>query len=233
MKKMSVIVIALVLISSTAFASPLTDFSSGKGAIDLTLRDTTNSGNVTVAPYIISGDGASKLNLDGALTFGLGNNLALQFRAFSPESKDTTLTGAMTGTDRSKFTTSEFNILYKLDKNVAIFTGYVTAKGEMSFSNYPGKNFTTKSKNLWQFGVVASTPIGEKTTLWASAAAGTNSLTNLEIGVGYEIAPNLELNVNYREIKASDFTGTSSDGSAVTTKDLKAKGPGFGITYKF
>lgn len=233
MKKMSFLVIALILISSTAFASPLTDYSSGKGAIDLTLRDTTNSGNITGSNYIVSGDASSKLNFDGALTFGLGNNLALQFRAFSPESKETTFTGNMTGTDKSKISTSEFNLLYKLDKSVAVFVGYVNAKGEMAYSDYPGKNFTTKSKNLWQFGVVASTPIGEKTTLWGSVAAGGSSLTNWEVGVAYEIAPNLELNVNYREVKASDFSGTASDGTAVTTKDLKAKGPGFGITYKF
>lgn len=142
-------------------------------------------------------------------------------------------TGAYAGTDQSKFSTNEFNVLYKVDKNIAVFVGYVNAKGEMSFSDYPQLNFTTKTKNLWQVGVVGSTPMGEKTTLWASVAAGGSSLLNWEIGVGYEMAPNLELNVNYREVKASDFTGTSADGTAITAKDLKAKGLGFGITYKF
>jgi hypothetical protein len=70
--------------------------------------------------------------------------------------------------------------------------------------------------------LVASTELAPKTTLYGMAAAGAN-LTNFGVGISYEIAPHLELDVNYREIEAKKVSNT----------DLKAKGLGFGITYKF
>lgn len=228
MKKFCLTVLFLFALSTVAFASPLMDFSQGKGSIDLTWRDAKNSSSGDVF-----GDGKSKYNLDGAITLGLGNNWAFQYRSFNPQSGDTPMLAPQTGTDKSKITTNEFNILYKLDKNLAVFAGWANAKGEITFTDYPGFNFTTKTKNLWQVGFVGNTAIADKTTLWASAAFGSSSMTNWEVGVSYEFAPNFEFNVNYREFKADDFTGTSTNGTAMRLTTAKSKGLGFGVTYKF
>jgi hypothetical protein len=228
MKKIIIVAAVLLMITSVAAASPLTDYSPGKTSIDLIMRDTTNSGTSNV----VSGDATSKYNLDAAATFGLGNNLAFQFRTFSPESKNTDIIGYPGLTDKTKYTANEFNILYKTDKNFAFFIGLVNAKGQMTFSD-PRLNFTTKTQNLWQFGAVESVPLGDQATAWASAAVGSSNLLNWEIGLGYTIAPNTELNLTYREFRADDFSGNLSDGTAVTVGEAKAKGLGFGVNFKF
>ena len=122
--------------------------------------------------------------------------------------------------------TNEFNVLYKLDKNVAALAGWVNAKG--TFSDTLGYiNGSTNTQNLWQIGAVASTAIADKTTLWGSAAVG-NNLTNYEVGVSYEFSPGWEFNVNYRDLELRNFSFLRYTGL-----ELKGKGTGFGVTYKF
>jgi len=178
----------------------------------LTWRDTQNTGSFSDGSI----DFNKKYNLDGAATFGLGNNLAFQYRTFQPESASTQ--GAV-----AKFENNEYNVLYKLNKGVSAFAGLVTAKGTLSEG---ALSISANSKNLWQVGVIGSTEIAPKTNLWGVAAAGTN-WTNYEVGIGYEFTPNLEFNVNYREVQAKNlnFLGLSGDG--------KAKGLGFGLTFKY
>lgn len=210
MKKIVVLVVCLMLTGSVASASPLMDFAAGKGSIDLTMRDAKNSMGDT--------DFDKKYNLDAALTLGLGGKWGFQFRNFQPQSADTYF--GIPVNVNVKLETNEFNVLYKLDKNVAAFAGYVTAKGTEEFVGV----FSASSdrKNMWQVGVVATAPLGDKTTFWASAAAG-NDLINWEVGIGYAFSPNCEFNVNYRELKVDDLSGV----------DMKSKGLGFGLTFKF
>ncbi len=234
MKKVLGIVICFMMLSTVALASPLMDYSSGKGSIDLTWRNTENNGpmvNSTVTDFV-NGDYEKKGNLDAALTLGLGNNWGFQYRNFEPKSKDNVIPNVLgfTGVNLNqnlKFATSEFNILYKVDKNVAIMAGYMTTKATLAVSASSSLGSLSipslsDSKNMWQVGLLASTEIAPKTTLWGSFAAGNNSLTNWEVGVGYQFSPGWEFNVNYREIKTS-----------VESVDFKASGLGFGVTYKF
>jgi len=198
-----------MVIASTALASPLMDFSQGKGSIDLTWRNTENSA---------SGDSfEKKYNLDGAITFGLGNKWAFQYRNFEPKSDNTRIEDD----DLTlKLATNEFNLLYKLDKNVAAFAGYVTMKGTMTLVG--GESDSSDTKKMWQGGVMATAPLGEKLNLWGMVGAG-NNLTNWEAGMGYAFSPNAELNVNYRMIKVDELSGAN----------VKAKGLGFGLTFKW
>lgn len=228
MKKLFTLLSAMMMFCSVAMASPLMDYSAGKGSIDLTWRDTTNSGITS----LVYGDANSKSNLDGILTFGLDNNFAFQYRTFDPESKDTPISGMPGITDKTKYSTDEYNLLYKVDRNIAVFTGLAHTKGHVTFSD-PTGNFTIKSKNLWQVGVVASTAITDKTTLWTSLAVGGSNLTDWEMGVSYEFAPDLEFNLNYRRFKADNYTGVQSDGTVVNISEAKSRGLGFGVTYKF
>ncbi|MBP2650978.1 MAG: hypothetical protein H6Q74_1803 [Firmicutes bacterium] len=218
MKKILITLTCLLMLSSIALASPQMDFSQGKGSIDINWRNTENS--ITNSDY--AQDFSKKYNFDGTITYGLGNNFALQYRNFVPESKTTSIYGYDV---TAKLRTNEYNLLYKLDKNVAVLAGVVNAKGELNFENYGG-TASTDTKNYWQVGVVASTNIATNTTLWGSVAAGKN-LTNYEIGIGYQFAPSWEFNVNYRDLKLKNFTADD------VTPDIQAKGLGLGVTYKF
>jgi hypothetical protein len=236
MKKVLGIVICFMMLSTVALASPLMDYSSGKGSIDLTWRNTQDNGPMAngLTGNLENGkDYERKGNLDAALTLGLGNNWGFQYRNFEPKSDDHVFNNALgipgaTVTQNLKFETNEFNVLYKLDKNVALLAGYMTTKATLSASTnsalivFPFGSTLSDSKNMWQVGLLASTEIAPKTTLWGSFAAGNNSLTNWEVGVGYQFSPGWEFNVNYREIKTS-----------VESVDFKDSGLGFGVTYKF
>lgn len=235
MRKTFVCLVCLLMMSSVALASPLMDFTAGKGSIDLTWRNAEN----TVDGLAFD----KKYNLDGAITLGLGNKWAFQYRNFEPKSKDMSAwvydpeyDMDIYGQVNTKLAFNEFNVLYKLDKNVAALAGMVTAKATANFSGrayqeggYEGSgsfSTSTNTKNLWQVGLVASTELAPKTTLYGMAAAGAN-LTNFAVGVSYEFAPNLELDVNYRTIEAKKLKYEGVEG------DVKAQGFGFGITYKF
>jgi len=220
-KTLSVLILSM-LFCSVAVASPLTDYSQGEGSIDLTWRNTQN----TISFLNYSYDFNKKYNLDGMLTFGLGNNFAIQYRRFAPISSDTIPAGSDTGT--LKLTTNEFNVLYKLNKQFSALVGFVNAKGDAKDNTNPSGGNIINTKNLWQVGVVGSTAIADKTTLWGSAAVGKD-LTNYEIGIGYEFSPNWEFNVNYRDVNVKDMNISSASYGI----ELKAKGLGYGITYKF
>jgi len=224
LKKIGSLVVVSLFISSVAFASPLMDYSAGKGSIDLTWRDTKNTENLYGQSY----DYNKKYNLDGMLTFGLGNKFAVQYRNFEPTSADTTWGGDV-GT--FKLTTNEVNVLYKLDKNIAILAGWVNAKGYAQDNTNSGGSNGFNTKNLWQVGVVASTAIAKKTTLWGGIAVGKD-LTNYEVGIGYEISHGWEFNVNYRDLDLKKFN-SSDDEVGWSNVGLNAKGLGVGITNKF
>lgn len=224
MKKISLLVVMPLFINSVAFASPLMDYSAGKGSIDLMWRDTKNTENLYGQSY----DYNKKYNLDGMLTLGLGNKLAFQYRNFAPTSANTNWGGEV---GNFKLTTNEFNVLYKLDKNIAILAGGVNAKGyAQDTTNSAGSNgFSTR--NLWQVGVVASTAIAKKTTLWGGIAVGKD-LTNYEVGIGYEFSHGWEFNINYRDFDLKNFN-SSDDSVGFSDVGLRAKGLGVGITNKF
>jgi opacity protein-like surface antigen len=145
----------------------------------------------------------------------------------------------------AKTRVEEYNILYKLDKNFSLFTGIVKATPSLKASagvqlwmedNYSGDlAIQGHDKNIWQFGFIASAPIADKLTAYGLASFGSD-YRNWEAGLGYEIAKNLELNVNYRDMKIDNMTvaglSTPSGNHDIKT-DTKVKGWGFGVTYKF
>jgi len=222
-KKILITVAAATMMASVASASPLTDYSVGKTAVDLTWRNTQLS-----SPDL--GDAGKKNNMDWGITTGLGNKWAVQYRQFDPKSKDSSYSEfGTTYTDNFQLKTQEFNVLYKIDKNVSAYAGIMKVKGAYNWSEsgFGSGSDPIKSANKWQIGVVGTTKLAEKTTAYASVGTGKD-LTTWGIGVGQELAPNVEFNVDYRSIKANKLEW--NDGSHI---DATAKGLGFGVTYKF
>lgn len=220
-KKMLLVVAAATMMTSVASASPLVDYTAGKVAVDLTWRNS----EVSAENKITSASSDKKNNMDWGITAGVGNNWAIQYRQFNPKADFKIVESGTTLTGNAKLNTQEFNVLYKVDQNVSIYTGIMKTKGEANVNGL-GSGSTKESSNL-QLGLIGSTKLAEKTTAYASVGTGKD-LMSWEIGVGQEIAPNVQFNVNYREVKANKLEIDSTN-----NLDGKAKGLGLGITYNF
>jgi hypothetical protein len=220
MKKSAMIAAAAVatMICSGVSAAPLTDYSAGKTAIDLTIR---SSDIKLESSRTISYD--NKSNLDWGITTGLGNKFAIQYNGYNAKSKDTTFSSSI---ESAEVKTQEFNLLYQLDKNISVYTGLVKAKGCVNAVGSSSYHADDKSK--MQLGIIGTTKIGDKTTAYASLAVASD-ITNWKIGVSQEIAPNLDFNLDYRNMKISDVTYLGVNGDY----DVTSKGIGYGVTYKF
>ena len=218
---------ATMLTASIGFAAPLTDYSAGKTSIDLTWRNSdTEAGDTSFD---------KKYNLDWGITTALGNNFAIQYNGYNAKSKDTLSWSddEETGISHLDLKTKEFNILYKLDKNLFAYTGLVSIKAEenanVSYTDgSPSENesYSSKTKKKVQFGLIGTTKLSDKTTAYAQVGVAKD-FTNWKVGVSQEIAPNLELNVDYRGLKVKKLDVDDEK------FDVTSKGLGFGVTYKF
>lgn len=84
-KKVLAILAATMVTCSVGMASPLIDYSAGKTAIDVTVRNTETVGHIVAFDASLD----RKYNTELNVTTGLGNNFALQYRYFQPKSDDT------------------------------------------------------------------------------------------------------------------------------------------------
>lgn len=216
MKKSTIIAATAMatMICSGVSAAPLTDYSTGKTAIDLNVRNSdveVNGGSLN-----------KKANLDWGITTGLGNKFALQYNGYNAKSKNTAIFDAADGVTNIvnvELKTQEFNVLYQIDKNISAYTGIVKLKESGSVN---GIHISGDNKSKVQLGLIGSTKIANKTTTYASFAVASD-FTNWKLGVSQEIAPNLDFNVDYRRMKVKD----------IETDDVTVKGLGYGVTYKF
>lgn len=224
MKKTAILVMAaaIMMATSVGFASPLTDYSAGKTSIDLTYR--ISELNTKTQSESDSLD--KKGNLDFGITTGLGNKFALQYTNSNEKSKETTMSDG--STLQASLKVQEVNVLYQLDKNLSVYTGFVSVKGSGTNSFSGSSNSSSTTKNKVQFGVIGTAQLAEKTTAYAQVGFASN-FTNWKVGVSQEIAPNLELNVDYGRMQAKKM----NFGSDVGDVDMTAKGLGIGVSYKF
>lgn len=225
MKKTAILtmVAGTMLATSIGFAAPLNDYSAGKTQVDLTWRqDSLHSANNNVG----SADYDKKGNMEFGITTGLGNNFALQYNNINGKSKDTSfVNGGGPFTAAATLKMQEFNVLYKVDNNLSVYTGIASVKG--SIDSTIG-NPESDTKNKLQFGVIGSTKLADKTTAYAKIGVASG-LTNWKVGVSQEIAPNLELNLGYGSLKVNKMAFNNGMGDV----DMTSKGVGFGISYKF
>lgn len=229
MKKISLIATVMIFaLSSVAFASPLTDFSQGKVAVDINFRpdaDITCSGSLTGS---VKGKND---NIDLGATIALGNKFAFQYKNSNQKTKDHSLTltnpPLTINVARTEIEAQEYNILYKIDKGFAAFAGITNAKASITgISNpvsYPGKSISG-----YQVGIIGNTPIGKNLNAYGIIGVG-DKITSFEFGVGYEIAKNTELNLFYKDAKYKDLEVQTLNGKS----DATVKGMGYGLTFKF
>jgi predicted porin len=205
------------MLSSLALAAPLMDYSTGKTAIDISVYPNLDTHLSNNTGYNESPKGKSG-NYEFGVTTGLGDKFAIQYRNFSPETKSF---GQYH--DVVELKNQEINMLYKLNNNLSAFAGYNWTKVHDSSTRINGDSET---KGTTQVGVIASTQIAQKTTLFGKLGVG-NDLTNYQLGISYCITPNLDFNIcyNYLEVKKVTFGNLDLSG--------ECKGLGYGLTYKF
>lgn len=211
MKKFAIILSVLLctfMMAGVTTASPLTDYSAGKVALDVNWTP-----SLDMEANDLSADG-KRGNFDYGLTAGLGNKWAIQYRYFNPVSKDY-------GGYHAGIRSQEVNVLYKLDKNLSAFAGWHQAR---ITTNAPG--YSLPHKSTWQLGLIGTTEIARKTTLYGIVGAG-GSLLSAEAGLSYALAKDLDVNLFYRYKRIDDLRINDFD------IDTTTKGFGLGLTYKF
>lgn len=212
-KKTVLIVVCSFLISSTAFAAPLTDYSVGKASIDLNYRNTEQ--------LLDSDTYGRKYNLEPSVTIGIADKWAFQYRYKNLKSKSTTFNNGISY-QTVNLCVNEFNLLYSLTPNVSLFVGRILTDGAINVS-VPGwgQSETWGWTSLGQVGLLGSVPLTDKISAYGVVGI-SHRWTNFEVGLSYAFTKNWEFNVDYREMKKT-----------FGEVDVKAKGLGFGVTYKF
>jgi hypothetical protein len=154
-------------------------------------------------------------NWSFGVTTGLGDKFAIQYRQFNPEIKR-----LGPASENITVDSKEANLLYRLNKNFAVFTGYHWGKYS---TKYFGSTYRTENNGV-QYGLIASQQIADKTMLYGTAGFGSD-YRNYEVGLGYALNPNLEFNLVYRDMRSDKFGDASID--------TRIKGLGAGLTYTF
>lgn len=218
MKKACLTALLLLSLSGAAVAAPLTDYSAGKTSIDISYMP-----NLDLSVDGDSTDGKSK-SVDVGVTFGLGNNLALQYIHNSAKTDTTYLSSSLNFKD--EITVQQFNILYKVAENASVFAGYTQAKDDLVTSI---GTFSGKSIKGYQVGLQGNLPINGKLSSYGIISAG-NKITSYELGLTQQINTNLDVNLFYKNLKYKDLEYNDEPDYKF---DGKADGVGIGITYKF
>ncbi|BBB92146.1 MAG TPA: hypothetical protein PKA28_05265 [Methylomusa anaerophila] len=229
-RKTCIVIFGIMAIANTAFAGPLTDFSQGKMALDVTFQSPKISETYHDAGGSIpDADGKSTVGFD--LTAGLGNKIALQYKQSAPKSKDTNFNNLLTF--NTKLDVKEYNLLYQLNENAVAFTGFSQVKATQEISSsgdgfIEGGSTSTDWKSYWQLGLTGILPVMDKTNLYATVAFG-NNMNACKLGVSYALAQNVDLDAFYTNSQYKNLSWKDGNGQS----DFTAKGFGYGVTFKF
>lgn len=194
------IMILGVMASSTAFASPLAKLEAGKGKIDASYS--FGAGMKSTNDVDLEGKNRYRF---GA-TYGVGDNMAVDYTY-----------AANAG---SKFDSSvqshQINLDYQLNPYVTAFGGYI-------WNKLKANGYGNDTTNGYQVGLIGRYGFNDKTTGWAKFGIG-NTITQYEVGVGYDLTQNWEANLFYNDSKYKDFSGDAN---------VKTHSINLGVSYKF
>lgn len=211
MKKSLVIALGLSCAMTTAaFAAPVTDFTKGNtlfdvGFINSELENSSQGDSL---------EWDSKSNLDLGVTHSLDNDFALQYK-YQKSNHD--FYGYKTKND-----IQQFNIVHKINDHFNAIAGVTRMSGKVEGIN------DLEDKTKFQVGFTGHTAFNDKVSGWATLTAGSD-VYSYEVGVGHKLADNTDLNLFYRYTKFSDMRYEN----AAVKNDIKVKGVGLGVTFKF
>ena len=201
MKKIIAMLACAAALTATAYASPQTDFTKGEWEIEAGMsHPKAKMGNYT---------SAARWNFDGAVTYGLRDGYAVQYRQQGLKTKYTGGTGR------------ELNLLYNVYPDVAVYGGY----NRISMTDLPRGTADKEDKvnNILQIGVVAKRPLRNGMDVYAKGGVGTKNTAVLEAGVDYALDRNIDINAGYRYMNTR---GNSE-------KNISYQGWRAGVSYRF
>ena len=223
MKKVLLVVAASMILMMScviAFASPYTDFEKGSSSAEIGIMrselKTSDSGG--------SIDWDKKTNFDLGFTTGLNDKLALQYKYQNSDSGNGNYLG-LSGSVDSKV--HELNLLYKLNPNAYAFIGFQRLSGDLTVSGLGSASID--STTVAQIGVTGVTKLSDNLNGWGTVAVGDDNYS-YELGLGYALAKNTDLNLFYRYKKFDNLEFKDLPGYEF---DAKNKGLGVSVTYKF
>ena len=116
----------------------------------------------------------------------------------------------------------------KIEAVTALINGYIDLGTWYGFTPYIGAGIGASQLNVYDFTSSAAPPFtgGLSRSQWNFSWALTG-------GVGYVIAPNLTLDVNYRYVNFGDVTTASDAFGAMSLKNLSANEIRVGIRWSF
>ena len=188
--KIATLTLALLLLGSTAFASPV-EFD--KGSVELEVGATLNaksSGAGRIPNIETDGESGYKI----VLTHGLSDKFALQLKHGKFTSVDSSY-GPLTTHVESVPT--DFNLLYKLNKSVTLLAGYEHT--DITYGNYVGD----AGKSALHLGFTAQQPISERATLFTTQVFGKDVALH-EYGISYKASKVTTLNVSYADRRVNN-----------------------------
>lgn len=192
----SLLILGVMLLGGTAFASPTTDFEKGK--IVFEIGSTANSK--------VHGEGGVKADTTGksgfkyAVTSGLGNNWAIQFKQGMFRSVDSPVPlKAGTVVTYAEAKPIDVNLLYKVNPNLTLIAGYEHDK--ISYGMYASDS----AKSAVHFGATGTHKLSSKDTLFATLLGG-HDVSLKEIGVSHALSKNTSFNLSYAERKMKNVS---------------------------
>jgi opacity protein-like surface antigen len=116
----------------------------------------------------------------------------------------------------------------KIEAVTALINGYIDLGTWYGFTPYIGAGIGASRLNVYDFTSTAAPPFtgGLSRSQWNFSWALTG-------GVGYVIAPNLTLDVNYRYVNFGDVTTASDAFGAMSLRNLSANEIRVGIRWSF
>ena len=185
-KVLSALVATMVVGSVTAMAAPA-EIQEGQWNI-------TMGSSISPSADIGGWEADSDCGFYGNITYGLTDDWAIQYDYSHYDYND--------GWAAAKGDASEVNVLYKLSPNLNAYAGYVYY-GE----DYGGYGYDT---NGYQVGLQGWYPIADKVKLFGKAGIGNNSQI-YELGAGYALADNWDIDVSYRYAEYQDVGGIDNE----------------------
>jgi len=213
----TLLIVMLVCFTSVGMAAPLTNYSVGSFAVDLTARDYHT--DVKAAGQDLS---AGKYNFDAGFTAGLGNGFAVQYNYVNA---DTGSIAMAKSTAKANITMNEYNLLYRPNVNMAYFIGGVTGKASANAVSFKD-SYGVGSKTYAQFGVVGSQLIGDKVTAYGQLSGGKD-IFGWKAGLSYALTNNCDVNFDYTDYKLRSIAVSGA------STEVDPKGFGLGLTVKF
>ncbi len=223
-KIIAALTMGLILTGTTAFASPTAEFE--KGAVVLEVGSTLNSK--------VKGQGYMSIDANGdsgykySIITGLSDKFALQYKQgnFKSEQKTVSIAGLGSLTTYAKAEPMDINLLYKVNPNLVLITGYEHNK--ISYGQY----VAPASRSAFHIGLTGTHKLDDKATLFATVLTG-NEVSLKEAGVSYKLSAVSAVTVSYAERKMKDMDLKISPIPALTLPTQKADYTMTGITFMY